>query len=208
MTDKKLMFIKIPRNGGSEISKLLYHKFEWSPTSENFLQQLSKFGPRIYINRIDPLFLLERENKVEDYHKFTVARNPYTRAYSFYMFLSHKSNKYIGFEQFLNLVKINKNIFDSNVFKKPMISSADTLYFTQSFFLENSKGLIDINRIYYFEKPEEIENDFNIKLNLKKHEPLYYETDFYAAYTKEAIDIVKEIYYEDFINFNYSFDFV
>lgn len=77
----------------------------------------------------------------------------------------------------------------------------------QSFYLHNRQGtLSSISKIYRFENLAEFENDFNTvlpRLNVGS----YTFNDYLESYTQENINLVKQVYLEDFVLFDYSIHF-
>lgn len=90
--------------------------------------------------------------------------------------------------------------------KKNIISPiSPLLHLSQSFYIiENSE--VQVSKVYKFENLSELESDFGWKLgfyNLGNYMIQSYIDD----YTEEAVEMTKELYGEDFKNFEYSLDF-
>lgn len=69
----------------------------------------------------------------------------------------------------------------------------------------------DINKIYYFEKLDDIVNDITKELGIKNnnnnkliHENKSEHNNYTKYYDSETLNKIYELYKEDFIRFNYS----
>jgi hypothetical protein len=184
MNSNKVLFIHIPKTGGTSIASFL---------EKNNMDQWI----RRYPARHDPYFFMQQINNIsEDIFSFAVVRNPYTRTYSYYKHFNYQNQLNVSFTEFLNYVK-NRISFS----KTPMI------IFPQSFYLFDLDNKISLSKIYKFENLNEFEQDFKTKLpHLRKG--TYNDNDYYKDYTKENIELVNEIYYDDFKILNYSTDFL
>jgi hypothetical protein len=184
MKHKKVLFIHIPKTGGTSIASFL---------KLNCMDQWI----RKYPARHDPYFFMQQMNDIsKDIFSFAVVRNPYTRTYSYYKHFNYQNNLNVSFSEFLFYVK-NKISFP----KTPMI------IYPQSFYLFDINNKISISKIYRFEDLDEFENDFKIKLpHLRKG--IYEKKDYYKDYTDENISLVKQIYNQDFKILNYSDTFI
>ena len=95
LENKKLLFIHIPKTGGTSISEKL------KEMGLNIWNRDYKF-----LNH-DPLFMLSKNNNLSEAFKFTVVRNPYTRAYSYYIHFKRVNGVEVSFYDFLLYVKIS-----------------------------------------------------------------------------------------------------
>lgn len=183
MRHNKVLFIHVPKTGGTSIASFLEanHMDPWI---------------RQYPARHDPYHFMEKINNISsDVFTFSVVRNPYTRAYSYYKHFNYQNQTNASFIEFLGYVK--DKIFFPNT---PMIP------FSQSFYVLDSNKEISLSKLYRFENLKEFEEDFETNLpHLRKGE--YNKEDYLLDYTQEAIELVKEIYNHDFNNLNYSVNF-
>lgn len=177
-----VIFIHIPKTGGQSVFSFLDSK------------NLDSWK-RTFHARHDPLFHLEKENDLTDVFKFSIVRNPFTRTFSYYKHFNYQNNLRISLSEFFQIIKQQK------VYKKtPMI------FYPQSFYLCNKDGNFGMDKIYRFERLDNLESDFNIKLP-KINVGNYSGEEYIKQYTKENQNFVREYYYCDFINLKYSFDF-
>ena len=173
------IFVHIPKTGGTSI--------------------LSKIDQRSWIKYApfghDPLFVLEKNNNLSDVFSFCVVRNPYRRIFSYFNHFKKMNDIDCSFNDFLYFIKSNQH-FD----KTPMI------VYPQSFYVYNNQGEIGIDKIYRYEQFEEIEIDFKVKFE-KLNVGNYTKEDYQLVYeNQENVDLVKELFYVDFVNFQYSQD--
>lgn len=202
---KKFMFVHIPRTAGTSIIRTL----DLGPP----LRHPKIFGTcvryPIYFGH-DPIFYLSNHNNLEEYLKFTIVRNPYTRVYSNYKaFLAQikigrieNIIKPISFKEFLLYIRTKGSSTYSNI----IFPRAPFCIFDQCFYLENDSGEFAVDKIYRFENIKEFEQDFNIELPNVNPSDTKTE-DYLSAYDKETIGLVKSLFYKDFCLLNYSFNF-
>lgn len=200
----KIMFIHIPKAAGSSITKTLDHRFNWNACSPEKWKPLI---PGAAVIRHDPLFLLEKKNDLSEFYIFAVSRNPYTRVYSLYKHYSARSETIkMNFQSFLSMLLDKKHLYDESHFTSTIPHFRYFIHYTQSFFVKDSTNKIAVDKIYRQENIAELESDFQISLP-KLNAPKYFPGEFKQSYTPKAIELVQQIYHEDFINFNYSLDF-
>lgn len=183
MKQDKVLFIHVPKTGGTSIASFL---------EENNMDS----WVRQYPARHDPYYFMEKVNNITpDVFTFSVVRNPYTRTYSYYKHFNYQNQTNASFIEFLQYVK-NKVFFPNT----PMIP------FSQSFYILDSSKQVSLSKLYRFENLNEFEEDFNTKLpHLRKGG--YNKENYLSDYTKDAIKLVKEIYNHDFNLLNYSENF-
>jgi len=182
---EKVLFISIPKTASFSILISLKNKG---------LDNWQRFG----VGNHDPYFMLIRNNHIDDkVFKFSVVRNPFTRTYSYFKHFNDKNNLNFSFKQFLQYVYDNNDYL--NVRTK-------FVFYNQSYFIYYQDKLA-VDKLYRFEELDILKKDLNINLgncNIGN----YSIDEYYKDYDKEAIEIVKHMYKEDFINFNYSTDFI
>jgi hypothetical protein len=196
MNHDKVLFVHIPKTGGRSIVDFL---------NRNNLDQWVR-NPRL--TNHDTIFNLANNNDLSNTFIFSVVRNPFTRAFSHYNHIldrRREAGKHdITFNEFLKYARSRGNLIfmDSHLEYMPFLINS-----SQAFYLHDDTGTMSlINKIYKFENLKEFENDFNTvlpKLNVGK----YTFQDYLEAYTKDNINLVRQVYLEDFISFNYSNNF-
>jgi hypothetical protein len=180
----KLLFIHIPKTGGTSIAKYLLES------------GLDKWNRDFNYKHHDPLILLEKNNLIDiDTFKFSVVRNPYTRTYSYYHHFMRINSISLSFTDFLDIIK--KEIFFPQT---PLINKL------QKYYVLDKSGGIGLTKIYNYENLLELESDLNFKLE-KLNVGNYSKKEYYDDYNKKNINLVKEIFFDDFKIFNYSLDF-
>lgn len=186
----KVLFIHIPKTGGVSIG--------------NFLSQnkMDNWKREYIFNHHDPLFLLEAKNDLSNTFIFSVVRNPYTRIFSHYQNTKNAKRINLSFNEFLRYIRYNGNVFLVPAFYPAL----PLVWYNQSFYLHNNNGQMAVNKIYRFEALSEFETDFNTKLAVK-NVGRYTKQDYLSCYTQQNINLVKQIYFEDFVRFEYSNNF-
>lgn len=218
-----ILMIYIPRNGCTCIPFKRINgvgENEIINNARNF--KLSKEG------RFDTLLELKSKIDVSPYNKITIVRNPYTRTYSLYkryLALVKLSQQDKSFLDFLNTIKNNRPYH-------PV--ARGLLHRTQSWFVLNESNQIEPSiKVYKFENLQELRTDLEIenyhtnRIHFNSIEEIlalsyvqegnaldfadsffknksYSTTQRREAYTQQCIDLVQEIYSQDFDNFNYS----
>jgi hypothetical protein len=180
----KTLFVHVPKTGGTSISDFLI---------KNNLDNWVRVCPV----RHDPYFLLQKNNNIDDHtFTFSVVRNPYTRAYSYYHHFQRIHQIKLSFLQFLSLIR-----------DKPKMNKTPWIIFSQNHFLHDSYGNCNIKKIYKFEHLDQFEYDFQCKLP-SLNTGNYNINDYYNDYDENCISLVNYIYFKDFIMFNYSTKFL
>lgn len=195
--DKPILFIHVPKTAGTSIDRALRNQYTW-----NFVP-----GPPRPMH--DPLFLIDRYNDLSNFFVFAVVRNPFTRAFSYYKHYLKHNKCDISFEQFLDHVRRKRqmifNHFESSITIK--VDTTPFIVYSQSFYLYDSKGKMSLDKLYRYENLSELESDFGIQLP-RFNVGSYSKEDYIKEYNPTTIDLVRHIYLEDFVNLNYSLDFV
>lgn len=198
ITENPLFFVHVPKTAGSSIVSALKSRLKF-----NFPEGYSGHGPAHY-----PLFIFEKYNDLSTKFVFSVVRNPFTRAFSYYDHYLRVTGSTATFEQFLDHVRRKRqSILDYYDSKNMVSTKTPFIVYSQSFYIFNSKGKMGLDKLYRHENLSELENDFEIKLpniNVGSYSREVYE----KSYDRTAIDLVRHIYLEDFVNLNYSMDFV
>ena len=211
---KKIIFVHIPRSGGTSIEKILWRSefksdFSFDMNDEKHLLQgfINKYRNKyqsdglqhLTINNIEKIYPIESKQ----FFKFAFIRNPFSRIASAYCeIMQYRKDlrdflviyKDSSFKKFLQLIKKNHHTH-----WMPM----------NKFFSEKSMGFIG--------KFESFEDDLDnlgklidIKFSKKNYSEsgnFSQEANYLAFYEdKENIELVSEIYKEDLNRFGYNFD--
>lgn len=204
----KLIFFHIPKNAGTSVSSALLknenYYYPWVITSkilrkfkktdnfffDNFQKKIHLFTSHETVKKIEENISTEI---FDNFFKFAVVRNPYSRFVSRYNYLKLTNNlKEYNFTEFLE-----------NHVKKSLITDK------QYKFLLNKNKKIGVNKILKFENINEEIFQLSKKINLNpaKFKKLNTSTkdnyrDYYDDNTKK---IVEDFCKEDLEFFNYSF---
>jgi len=197
---KQVMFFHVPKTGGVSIL--------------DFLRKQSFFYPKPELYTFDyhtPLFVTEKILDINQFHKITVVRNPYRRTYSLYKACIKKLIKEVGYasidisnfcyKEFLIYCRLQGSKHSSIV-----LNNAGNATFDQSFYVVDSSGNLNIEKLYKLENINEFETDFNTKLP-ELNAGTYTEQEYLDTHTSDVIQSVKYLYYRDFDLFNYSTHF-
>ena len=177
-----VLFVHIPKTAGSSISKILKEK-----DLDNWIRE----WPRHH----DPYSYLKEANQIDkSVFSFAVVRNPYTRTYSCYKQYNKTNQTDISFAEYLDNIKQGK-----------ISTISPLLHIPQSFYVMD-QDVVQVDRLYKFESLKELEEDLGWTLGFYNIGNYVVES-YIEDYTDEAIEMVKDFYNSDFINFAYSKDF-
>ena len=181
------IFIHIPKTGGMSVRKFLKNKYNYKINNYSTKEEEQ--------NLHDTLFQLESINNLnENTFIFSICRNPYRRIYSYYKYLIRENmiSKSISFENYIKEIDNTK------------LSNLQQNHFIQGWWLISKNNYLN-KKIYYFENLNEFEKDFQGKLN--RENKTNFDTSLYIEeYTNETRKRVLDIYYDDFLIFDYSMD--
>jgi hypothetical protein len=215
--EKEMIFIHIPRTGGTIISKNICKKLgieDW----KSFIGEPKNISPsdhpmepegfeRKMKNGYKHKNVKQIKKKVGEevwssYFKFSFVRNPWDRTLSMYLKQIKKTLPY-----FKNQIKKSKLLFNASLFTKYKLLKRETSQ--QVEYLRNKKGKIDVDFVGKYEK---IEDDFNkvcsrvgIGPNLKgRHDSTGHE-GYKKYYITKSKKIVENKNREDIEEFEYEF---
>jgi len=181
------IFIHIPKTGGMSVRKFLKNKYNYKINTYSTKEKEQ--------NLHDTLFQLESINNLnENTFIFSICRNPYRRIYSYYKYFIRENmiSKSISFENYIKEIDSTK------------LSNLQQNHFIQGWWLISKNNYLN-KKIYYFENLNEFEKDFQGKLN--RENKTNFDTSLYIEeYTNETRKRVLDIYYDDFLIFDYSMD--
>lgn len=215
------IFIHIPKCAGTSLEKAFGHfsdfegrdgqdhrtirtvnpyiqPFNYFKSKENLGELLRTIYWKVFSATNPKSNLKLSKNEYEDYFKFTIVRNPYTRAYSWYKNVirdpihrkSYNVDEGTSFEEFLQ-----ENIGKSALRK-------------QSYWLKDYNGIIKMDQVIKF---EDLEGGFKeLCLNLGvtglnlPHEIKGQTEDYLNSYNENTKRLIKEFYKEDFELFGYD----
>ena len=211
--DKKVIFIHVPRCGGTTIERNLYFNefgkhFNHKKTYEKNLYMgfIDKYSNKYQLDGLQHL-TFENIKKIypietKNFYSFSFVRNPFSRAIS--LFCEIMSDRNILNEYML----INKDI-SFNFFLKLILKNPHTHWMPASKFF-NNKNLNFIGRFENYQKDlKKVFKKNKLKLYNKKFSPKSYneKINYLSFYdNKENIELVNEIYQIDLNRFGYNFE--
>jgi hypothetical protein len=184
--ENKFIFVHIPKNSGTTMSKVLKDKYTESKLLMWVDEKTGIDKMHLYVNVI---WTYIDENKCNKYMKFCIIRNPYDRVYS-----AWKSLKKQYPEKDIDLFvkkRLNQKFINKNAQYNP-----------QHIFIFDKQGKQFVDEIINFNNINDDINNLNIKYNLNI--PLYGNqktekpTEYNRYFNKESIDIINNLYEKDF----------
>ncbi|MDH5380594.1 MAG: sulfotransferase family protein [Cyclobacteriaceae bacterium] len=182
---KGLMFIHIPKSAGVSVYGAIYN-----------IDSLGHI----------PLFEYEKRFCLSGLYKFTFVRSPVQRLISAYNYLKlggRQANIDLKYQKILKPCNSLNEFVDSWLAKEEIMKMEH--FKSQSSYLKNSKGEIDMDFIGKYEKLEkDIARLVDLTgVDIKKiqlvNDTKYFDSDF----DKSLISKIQEYYAEDYTNFNY-----
>jgi hypothetical protein len=188
----RTIFIHIPKTAGISISRSLFGNLS---------------GGHKKITDYQKIFT---EDQFDQFFKFTVVRNPWTRCRSAYQFLKrggiNATDKAWSQLHLSDITSFRMFVMEwlneDNIWKG--------LHFhPQSDFLKDNEGKIKVDFVGRFENLEKdyykISRNIGLKNSLKVYNKTSQTNANNISYTKEMIDKVKNIYEEDVVKWDYKF---
>jgi hypothetical protein len=218
----KCIFIHIPKCAGTSIESALGHfdgytgrggqdhrtirmveqpslSLKTFSSIDNLMELARRFRNRCREKRNPKCKLTVTKQQYDQYFKFAVIRNPWTRVFSWYKNIMrvplHKEN----------YKAINETSFTDFLVKYAGKGNLRP----QTYWLKNLKGEIPLDFIIRFENLSEEFNDAINQMNIgqitlphKKKSPI---ENYQEYYTKKSIKVVEKVYKEEIEMFGYSF---
>ena len=203
----KLIFIHIPKCGGTSIEVYISNNYKLKYKFCNVLNNIEKnsyildkkSGSKA-LQHLTALEIRQNFNDFEKYYKFSVVRNPYDRIISEYHW-SRTIKSYKSYNKFDDFLKHVQNVFKNKDFYKNLFS--DHLIPQYLFLYENNKLIVD--KVYKFEEFYEIEKNLKDKYNIDRKMRVCNKTK------KEKIklnkiqkEVIYNLYKKDFELFKYD----
>lgn len=185
----KILFIHIPKTGGTSIATALYGKASSHPTLRDYY--------------------LSNKKHTNNYFKFCVVRNPYDRVISTYSHISNRPNsvskvilkewkkhKISSFDDFINCMDKDcsyKQLRNKIVHLRPQVEM-----------IRYKK--VKIDKIYKFENFDEIVKELNSKYQIQiKKLNTSPRTKFDIRLSERNRKVIIKRFKDDFIFFNYKY---
>jgi hypothetical protein len=189
MIKKKVLFIHIPKSGGTSIASAIIGK----PSGHPYLYE----------------YYLANKNYTNTFYKFCVVRNPYDRLVSAY---AHISKRECNIEFKVLFKKLNINSFDDLILNLDNPKTYQKIINTIVHFRSQHELIyhktVKMDDIFRFEEFDLIEEQLHKKIkneiNLKKLNTSP-RKDYREYYNEYSISVVENIYKKDLEMFNYTF---
>lgn len=198
---KKFIFIHIPKNSGTEMTKELQKIYK----DTQLLNSCERDGINIGIDRMhlyyDVIDKFISKNILDNYFKFCIIRNPYNKLYSAWNFIKERHG-YIDVNDFIKY-KLNEEF----IYGKELIQGDARVHYRPQFtFVYNNENNKFANFIIRYENLNEDISKMNEKYGLNI--PLYDNGNSQKSYinllNKESIKKINSLYKKDFELFNYE----
>jgi len=218
-TDKRILFIHIPKCSGSYITKLfnLYNPILYSGIDCNILGRTLQHYSFPYITDVVNTYNIININKqnidLSNYYIFTIVRNPYTRFISAYNQFPKACNE--KFKEIIN----NMSLIEFAEFLKNKIENEGRDFFKYGAYhqfqpmvdyIDNKKkiniNIIKIDDNLYENNINKICNMYDINYNSEKINTSIVDNPNYDYYlsNNNFISCINYIYKNDFFMFDYN----
>jgi len=197
--EKKFIFIHIPKNAGTTMSKILLENYKCNMLSKvDYTTGIDKM--HLYDEVIDKYISKE---VVNTYKTFCIIRNPYEKIYSAWQYL-RKRYKYNNINDFVNNHLDEEFIFGFELI--PM--DARVHYRPQYTFIYDLSGNKTVDFIIRYENLNndiiELNNKFNLKIPMYGNETKYKKLSYINNFNNNSINKINKLYQKDFEYFNYE----
>ena len=206
--NRKLLFIHVPKNAGTSIERNVFdgYGFLGKSSREHLYGFDRELGFNLQHATIKQLLdhQLIKDEVVDTYHSFAIVRNPFTRAISGYIWLMKDLRTHGSFKEFL----MREGAFSEEALQEAPHYVNDHFY-TQSEFI-TLNGQISVKHLLKFEYlaadfrrfAKIVGQDLKLTTHFKKNRRKKW--DLVKLMTSENEALIREVYREDFINFNYN----
>ena len=198
-TKREFIFIHIPKTGGTSIE----YKLDLGHIENGFIIEdkisFQHSDYTYYQNLFGYLF--------KKYTKFTVVRNPYTRIISAYFYIPNKKIGAKASQSFDDFLKYVESVLKKKNFHEDLY---DIHFRNQHEFICDSNGKIKVDKLFHFEKYNEVEDFLFKKYNITDKRVMLkgnYKKNQIILTDKQK-NLIYNLYKKDFELFGYSKDFV
>ena len=191
---KNLIFVHVPKNGGTSLNQALYGRFMGHCRVRD-------------IERV-------RSKLLDNVPSFSVTRNPWARAYSAWSFVRRGAGMNDGAQirnpsQFSTQEFATFERFVLEWLPAVDISKQDFVFRSQSHFLLNKDGEIGVGHLGRIEDSSTylqfVEDILHYKVEIRHLNRTSSVFDYREAYSAEMCQTVGRIYADDLTRFNYDF---
>lgn len=198
---KKLVFIHIPKNSGTEMTKKLKKTYK----DAELLRDCEKEGVNIGIDKMhlyyDVIDSFIPRNVLNSYTKFCIVRNPYNKIYSAWKFV-HERHGHSNINDFIKY-KLDKDF----IYGKELIPMDARVHYRPQFtFVYDDRKTKFADFIIRYENLNEDISKMNEEYGIAV--PLYDNGNTQKSYVKflneDSIKKINDLYRQDFELFDYD----
>lgn len=205
----KVMFIHIPKNGGTSIGPTIgYEKrkhFELNLDGSGTIEDLENAKKTLQHRDAKELYTIVGKRNWEQSFRFSFVRNPWDRMYSWYKY-----------KVSINHHQMKSNPINFNSWIEAVCSRQTLPYYHSKKIYQPQFNWLSLNdtdlALDFVGKFEDLDKDFQHIANLIGLSPVlpHYnkakvETDYRAVYNQRSVDLVSEFYKKDVEYWNYEF---
>ena len=202
--ENKFIFIHIPKNSGSAMTKAILKTYRGSKI--RYYQKTERHGPNIGIDKMHLYYeVIDKfipRKILNEYIKFCIIRNPYDRLYSAWNFIKERHG-YSDVNDFVKY-KLNKEFIYGKEIKQ---MDARVHYRPQYTFIYDEKNKQFIDYIIRYENLNEDLSKFNKKYNFDIRiygKDYKFKKSYINFFNKESLKKINELYKKDFLLLNYK----
>lgn len=199
--EHKFIFVHIPKNSGTALSKHVHYKYPKSKLLMGVDHDTGIDRMHLYCDVFDKYVKKYVNDDYKKYIRFCIIRNPYNKLYSAWRSFSYKYG-YKNINDFIKYKLTKEHIYDDD----NRNGNAKAHYRPQYTYICDSNNQITIDYILFYESLNRDIAEFNVLtgLDIPRYANTNVNKSYLANYNAESISKINVLYKRDFELFGYK----